>query len=202
MNTLYQIPRCPFAHRARIALNVKGIPYSTIYFESQQRPELLVGLSPDALSPTLFDEANDTWVWDSTVVAEYLEDRHPSVGLLPKDAGLRARARLAMREVDARLGSLVHPLLEEYVHKPPEARDLEHAARALPRLQRGLEAWQPRLATQSFVAGDELTLADLWLFTPLYAAAGLMGWEAVIPAQLPELRAWRERMTALPSTSY
>lgn len=198
---LYQIERCPFAHRARMALNEKKLEYSVVYFESKHRPSELASVSPDARSPTLFDESLSVWVWDSTVVAEYLEDRAPERALLPSHPGLRARVRLWMREVDAKLGPSAGPLSEEFVHKPPEMRDTSKAEQLLSRLHQGLEAWEGRLGAGPFLLGEAFTLADVWLFAPLFSVAGLVGWERVIPEKLPRLRQWRDAAAARRSTA-
>ncbi|HET9929573.1 MAG TPA: glutathione S-transferase family protein [Polyangiaceae bacterium] len=199
---IYQIARCPFAHRARVVLNEKRLEYSIAYFESKHRPSELVDVSPDARSPTIFDDEYQSWVWDSSVVAEYLEERYPAVPLLPSDPALRARVRLLMREVDSKLGPIAGPLSEEFVHKPPEARDLSNADALLSRLHRALEAWERRAQTQSFFSSESLTLADVWLYTQLFSVSGLVGWDRVLPEGLPHLRGWRDRLAARPSTVY
>lgn len=199
---LYQIERCPFAHRARMALNEKQLEYSVVYFESKHRPSELVSASPDARSPTLFDEAHSAWVWDSSVVVEYLEDRSPAPALLPHDPALRARARSWMREVDAKLGPSSGPLSEEFVHKPPEERDASKADQLLPRLHQGLGVWEGRLDKAEFLLGSAFTLPDIWLYAPLFSVSGLVGWDRVIPAELPRLRQWRTRVAERASTAY
>ncbi len=199
---VYQIERCPFAQRARIALNEKELEHAIVYFESGQRPSELVDVSPDARSPTLFDAAYGTWVWDSAVVAEYLDERYPNVPLLPADLALRARARLLMREVGEKVLPFAGPLSEEFVHKSPEARDLSRVDSLLPRLLRALGSWEARLAAQPFFLGEAYTFADIWLYTPLVAVAGLVGWKRVLPEVLPRLAAWRDRIAARPSSAY
>ena len=199
---IYQIAKCPFAHRARIVLEEKQLAYTIVYFESKQRPAELAALGAEARSPTIFDEAHQSWVWDSLIVAEYLDERYPDRPLMPEDPSARARARLAMHQADAQVGTAGGPLIEDYVHKPPEARDPSKVEQVLPRLHHALEPWQARLANQPFLMGEAFTLADLALYTPLFAVAGLVGWERAIPGQLGQLRAWRERVSARPSTTY
>jgi stringent starvation protein A len=199
---LYQVATCPFAHRARIVLEEKKLPCSIIYFEPHARPSELARVSPDARSPTLFDESGNTWVWDSLVVIEYLEERYPDVPLMPKDAGARAHARLLMRGVESKLLPTVGPIVDELVHKPAEARDPKKLAELLPRFHEALGPWQARLAIQNFLLGDEFTLADIALYTPLYSMAGLVGAERAIPKTLTHLLAWRDRIAQRPSTAY
>ncbi|MFZ5889976.1 MAG: glutathione S-transferase family protein [Myxococcota bacterium] len=199
---IYQTKRCPFAHRARIVLEEKKLEYTVEYFEPKQRPSELARVSADARSPTIFDAENGTWVWDSMVVAEYLDERYREPPLLPSDAGARAHARLMIREVDAKFGPVSGHLVEEFVHKEPAERDLGRAEHDLPRIHEALVAWEARLERREFLASDVFTLADVALYTPIFALVGLVGADRAIASTLPRLRAWRERVAARPSTAY
>jgi glutathione S-transferase len=197
---LYQVAGCPYAHRVRMVLEEKRLSYAVEYFESGARPAPLVQLSEAAKSPTLFDSAHDTWVWDSLVVAEYLEDRYPAVALLPADAGARARARSLMREVDSKLHPCVTAIEEQVVHRKPAPPDEAKVSEALARVHAGLEPWNERLQRQRFLVGDEFTLADIALYTPLFALVGFLGKSGEVPLALSDLRDWYDRVAARPST--
>ncbi len=199
---LYQVPKCPFAHRARIMLEEKGLAYEVEYFKPRERPEVLTRLNPDARSPTLFDAAHDTWVWDSVVVAEYLEERYPEVALLPKDPGARARARLLIHEADTKLHPIGYPIVAEMVHKGPAPPDEAKVTAALAQLRTALEPWNARVAQQPFLLGQTFTLADIVLYTPLFSLVGLLGSRAEPTPALSHLHAWRERIAARPTTAY
>jgi glutathione S-transferase len=150
----------------------------------------------------VFDEAADAWVWESLVVIEYLDERYPEVPLMPKDAKGRARARLSMRDVDAKVFPAMGPVVEEVVHKPAEARNESKVQEGLERFREALVPWQARLEGQAFLLGDAFTLADIALFTPLAAMVRLLGERGEIPEALATLRAWRDRIAARPSTAY
>lgn len=199
---IYQVATCPFAHRARIVLNEKKLPYEIVYFEARARPEELGAVSPDARSPTIFDEANDTWVWDSLVVCEYLEERYPDAPLMPKDPSARARSRLLMREVDAKLGPIGAPIVEQFVHNTSGPHDGAKIEAALARLHAALVPWDARLEGHDFLLGDQFTLADVALYTPLVSMAGLLGPDRPIPATRTHLLAWRDRIDARPSAAH
>lgn len=198
---LYQVAKCPFAHRARIVLEEKNLPYEVVYFEPCNRPEVLVALSPDARSPTLFDD-DDTRVWSSLIVIEYLEDRYPTVPLMPAKAADRARARLWMREVEDRLLRAAFVIVDEMVHKPPAQRDESKVQQGILATRDELAAWNARVEGKPYLLGDAFTLADIALYTPLYSMAELLGERGEIPKTLPALRTWRARVAARPSTAY
>ncbi|HMJ50773.1 MAG TPA: glutathione S-transferase family protein [Polyangiaceae bacterium] len=199
---LYQVAGCPFAHRARIVLEEKKLPYEVAYYEPRSRPAELAAISPDARSPTLLDDDGKTRVWDSLVVIEYLEERYPDVALMPRDAAARARARLLMREVDAKLLPAMGPIVEEVVHKAAGPRDEGKVQAGITQFRQALVPWQARLDHQAFLLGDMFTLADIALFTPTAAMVRLIGESGEIPEALTIVRAWRDRIAARPSTAY
>jgi glutathione S-transferase len=199
---VYQVAGCPFAHRARIVLEEKKLGYDVTYFEPRARPAELAAISPDAKSPTLLDDDGKTRVWESLVVIEYLDERYPNVPLMPKDAAGRARARLLMREVDAKLLPTMGGIVEEVVHKTEGSRDESRVQAGISQFRDSLVPWQARLEHRPFLLGDALTLADIALFTPIFAMARLVGASGNIPEALTLLRAWRDRIAARPSTAY
>ena len=89
---LYLLYRCPFGHRASIALREKQLAFEPVFFEQGKRPTELEAAGPYAKSPTLFD--GESRVWDGQVVLEYLEDRYPERPLAPHDAAGRAQMRM------------------------------------------------------------------------------------------------------------
>lgn len=199
---LYQIAGCPYAHRARVVLEEKSLSYEVQYFEPGARPAELIRLSEGAKSPTLFDPAHETWVWDSLVVAEYLEDRYPAVALMPADPGERARARLLMREVDSRLLPFVTAIEQEVEHGKPAPPDEAKVADALGQVHTALEPWNQRLQHQLFLIGNTFTLADIVLYTSLFSLVALVGKRGEVPVAFNHLSEWYDRLTARRSTAY
>ena len=70
---LYLLHKCPFGHRAAIALREKHLDFDLTFFEAGKRPPELEAVGPRAKSPTLFDD--NVKVHDSQVVLEYIEKR-------------------------------------------------------------------------------------------------------------------------------
>jgi RNA polymerase-associated protein len=199
---LFQAPGCPYAHRARIVLREKSLPHEVVYFQPYQRPPELLQVSPDARSPTLFDNATDARVWDSLVVIEYLEEQYPEVPLMPRAAMDRAAVRLLMRDVETKLLSALGMCAKELVHKPPGTADPAIVRDGIARYREALIPWEERVSGREFVVGKRLTLADIVLFTPIASAIRLLGEEGEIPGSLPSLRTWCDRIAARPSTAY
>ncbi len=191
---LFLMHRCPFGHRASIVLQEKKLAFEPTFFETGKRPPEMEAVGPNAKSPTVID--GDTKVWDSQIVIEYLEDRYPSPALLPSNAAQRAEVRMlcsrVARELESRMGAAVVEVL--FKPKPDEAK-LEEAKRGF---LDALESWDKRLEGRTFLVGDTLTLADVTLYTVFPAMYGNAGIE--IPAERKNLRAWRDRMAARPTT--
>jgi glutathione S-transferase len=83
MLKLYNYPDCPFCQKVRVVLEEKDLEYETVLVDlrkqDQKTPEFLQ-LNPYGKVPVLVDD--DTVVYDSTVINEYLEDEYPIPALL------------------------------------------------------------------------------------------------------------------------
>jgi glutathione S-transferase len=193
---LYLVYRCPFGHRASIALREKQLAFEPVFFELGKRPPELEAAGPYAKSPTLFD--GESRVWDGQVVLEYLEDRYPERPLAPLDAAGRAEMRMLATRVGNELGSKLGIVALETLVKPQ--KDEAKVAHAIREFLDALGAWDRQLEGRPFLVGDSLTLADITLFTIFPGMRSLTGLE--LPADRRHLRAWFDRMAARPSTPY
>lgn len=192
---LYAIPGCPFAWRARIALQEKGLPFELALYDRKRRPPELDAVSRDAASPTLLD--GDAAVYESLVVVEYLEDRYPAVPLMPAEPAARARTRIAVRKIDQTLMAAQGGLVRELFLKPEAERDAAAIDAARAKWREQLGKWNDALEGREYVTGDRFTLADVVLFTPIPTARRVAGEE--VQAELSHLSAWLGRVEARPS---
>jgi glutathione S-transferase len=192
---LYLLHKCPFGHRAAIALREKNLDFDLTFFESGKRPPELEAAGPRAKSPTLFDD--NVKVHDSQVVLEYIEERYPLPSLMPKSAEGRAEVRMLITryndEVAPKFGTLISELLFK---APPDPAKIAEARQAY---LAALTPWDAYFKDRMFAVGNALSLADITLYTFCPAAKALADIE--IPAQLPHLAGWVERMRARPSTA-
>jgi len=95
---LYSGPLSLFARKVEIALGEKGlaferemVPFTQAKGYSPKHPVVLAA-NPKAQVPVLVD--GDLTLFDSTVIAEYLEDAYPERPLFPREPKARARCRL------------------------------------------------------------------------------------------------------------
>src|SRR4051794_2419989 len=94
--TLFVTARSPFARKVHILLLEKGLPCELSIVDLGARSAEFVAVSPLGKVPVLRDE-DGTVVFDSTVIAEYLEDRYPSPALF----GSGVQQRLLHREIES-----------------------------------------------------------------------------------------------------
>lgn len=78
----YQTAYCPFAHRCRLAMVVKNIPFDAIDVNTDRRPEWFV--DPLKTIPCLYIDKDQVFI-DSQPIGEYLEKAYPQVKLNPSD---------------------------------------------------------------------------------------------------------------------
>ena len=98
MMKLYSNSTDPFSHRCRIVLFEKGMDFEVIDVDLNNKPEDLSILSPYSDSPVL--EERDLVLTDPNIINEYIDERFPHPQLMPPDPGMRARARLFLKDME------------------------------------------------------------------------------------------------------
>ncbi len=92
---LHDAANSPCGRRVRLVLLEKGLPFEIRWLNlglmDQKRPEYLA-LNPSGLVPTLVHDGRV--IFESNVIAEYLDDCYPEPRLVPADAWERTRMRM------------------------------------------------------------------------------------------------------------
>ena len=170
---LYDYWRSSSAWRVRIALAWKGIAYqreavnlhpSTL----QQHTPAFRGINPAGQVPVL--ELDDgRRLMQSMAILEYLEERFPAPPLLPADPWARARARQLAEMVNAGIQPLNNQSTLQHV-KGALGGDPDVWVRHF--VGRGLAALEGAAGetARTFMVGDELSFADVYLVPQLYVA--------------------------------
>ena len=171
---LYTYFRSSAAFRVRIALNLKGLKYEPVFVhlaKGEHRQPQYAAVNPQALLPTL--ELDDGQrLTQSLAIIEWLEEKHPTPALLPKDPFAKAR----VRSLSYLVASEIHPL--------NNLRVLQHLKRVLGQTQEQIDTWyrywiadglaklEAELASASgkFCHGDSPGMADCCLVPQIFNA--------------------------------
>ena len=94
----------PYVRKVLVVLHCKGIPYTIDPIVPFFGDDRFSALSPLRRIPVLTDDR--VTLADSSVICQYLEDRHPEPALYPLDVGDRARARWMEEFADTRMGEV------------------------------------------------------------------------------------------------
>jgi glutathione S-transferase len=196
---LYSGPLSLFTAKVRIALAEKGLAYERVEVAwsvarryEPHHPDVLA-LNPKGQVPVLVD--GDVVVWDSTLIGEYLEERHPEPPLFPKDVAERARCRQLEAAADEILFPHVWALIDGAFYPAAGARDEARLEAARAGVRRYAAERDKELAGRAWLC-SAFSVADIANFVMLHAAATL---GAPFADELANLRAWRERALARPA---
>ena len=147
-------------------------------------------LNPTGKVPTIVD--GETVIWESNTILRYLAAKNGSA-LYPSDPGRRTEVE---RWMDWLLASLNTPYVAIFkeAKKAPGERAASWAADAN-ELTANLQLLDAHLARQPYLAGKELSIADIAL-GPIVARC--LDFPIERP-DLPNLKSWRERIAARPA---
>lgn len=203
---LYTNHRCPWAHRAHIALEELGVPFEEVIIDldTPRTPEYLA-INPRGLVPSL--SFNGEIIIESAIVSDFLASQYPS-NLLPSRSDPEyalKRARIDLF-VDAFITKFQQPLFKLFTAKTAE----EQAPVIEAVLANLVKEVEPRLADANpfFGGSDKLTQAEVLTGSfalrlvslskadlPIYPS---QLWESV-KKEAPNFAKWAEAVAAHPS---
>ncbi len=119
---LFSARVCPFAHRTRLALAIKGIEFELTEIDFDAKPQRFLDISPYGKVPALVQDGDA--VYESNVINQYLDEVYPQPALMPQDPLGRARARIWMEFLDSKfLGVYYDAIYNADRGKDEEFRD-------------------------------------------------------------------------------
>ena len=148
-------------------------------------------LNPNGKVPTLVD--GDTVIWESHTILRYLASKLGKTDLYPTDLAKRTDVE---RWMDWTLASLNYQYVQVFKDSKKEAAERAPTFAAdAKELAAQLAILDGAMAGKQFVAGNNLTLADIALGPIVHRC---LDFPIELPA-LPSVRAWRDRLKAKPS---
>ncbi|HUT51503.1 MAG TPA: glutathione S-transferase family protein [Alphaproteobacteria bacterium] len=229
MLTLYHFNNSVCSEKVRMVLFEKGIEWESRevdLFKSEQFDPEYLKLNPKGVVPTLVDEGHT--LTESTLIAEYLDDKHPEPALKPADPAARAEMRLYSKACDEglhqgvavlsysamfmdRLRAMPREALEAHLGRIPdlERRDrqvgvYEHGVEA-PHVERGVVAYEKvfQKIDKALTDGRDWLVGDMFSLAEInlavyFARLEYMTLLDVWTGERPAAAAWFERVKARP----
>jgi len=194
MITLYTAPT-PNGWKASVTLEELELPYEVHAIDlgaQQQKEDWYLEICPNGRIPAIVDhDADDLAVFESGAIMLYLAEK--TGRLIPQDAAGRSRAIQWLMFQMGGVGPMMGQANVFYRYFP------EKIQAAIDRYQnesrRLFEVLERRLDESPWLAGDELSIADLanWCWVRIH------GWSGVSIEGLPRLESWIEKLEARPA---
>ncbi len=191
MYRLYHHPICPFSRKIRVYLLAKEIGFDLVQENFWERRKEFIAMNPAGTVPVLFDNGNAAVITNSSVIIEYIEEKHAETkGFLGESVVERAETRRLQYWFDEKFYHEVskYVLNERYFNRylpsaiSPDSEVLRVARR---NLNIHLSYVEYLLETRKYLAGDHISVAD-------FAAAcqisvldyfGDINWNHYLPAK-------------------
>jgi glutathione S-transferase len=150
-----------------------------------------LSLNPNGKVPTLVD--GDVVIWESNTILRYLANKSGKADFYPADPAERSKVE---RWMDWQLASLNNPYLGIFKEaKKPEAERAASWATDSKEMATQLEILEKALASQPWLAGKSLSLAEFCLGPIVHRC---LDFPIELPA-FPKLKDWRARLVARPA---
>jgi len=199
MRILYHFWISPACRKVRLVLNEKGLKYDLVVEKPWEPRAEFLAMNPANEIPVLKDE-NGAILADSQAISEYLEETYQDVPLLPKEPAARAEARRLVGWFDRKFQTEVTDnLVEEKILKRLARTGTPNTAAIRAghhNIHYHLDYVAYLTERRNWLAGDELTLADLAAAAQISAIdyLGDVPWD-----QHPAAKVWYSRIKSRPT---
>lgn len=154
----------PFARKVRIVLAEKKIEYEFVVESPWTEDSKVPGYNPLGKIPVLLLD-DDTPLFDSRVIVEYIDNVTPNNKLFPAPNRERTEVKRWEALADGLLDAAVAALLER--RRPKHEQSADWIARQLGKVTRSLEFMAGELGEQAFCMGTHISMADIAVGTAL-----------------------------------
>jgi glutathione S-transferase len=169
---LYYHPLASYCWKALIALYEGGVEFTPelIDLMDPEARERFVRMTPLGKFPVLVDEEAGKGFPESSIIIEYLANRHPGAAkLIPADKDLALRVRLSDRFYDLYVHEKMQKIVGDRI-RPEGKKDPEGVERARNELEIALSLVDRDMAEGGWATGLTFTMADCSAAPALYYA--------------------------------
>ena len=206
---LYRAPFSTNVERVALALAHKGLEVQSVVIDYSDRTQV-EEVSGQGLVPVIDDDGEV--VFDSLRILRHLEDRYPDPPLFPADPTRRAEVdvflewfagswKTAPDTIEMEL-----EMIGELEHEEPDRQLVEAAAE---RMRDSLDLFESLLSERDFLMDERVSAADFAAYPFLKYGIGrdpeddelyhrILGTHLELGDGHPKLRAWAERIAAMP----
>jgi glutathione S-transferase len=158
---LYYAPASSYSQRVLIALYEKKVDFTAIevnLFDPQAREEYMQ-INHFAKIPTLMTERENV-LFEANIIIEYLDQKFQNTSrLIPVDPEQALEVRMLERTIDVYINSGREALFADS-QRPVEERGKKEVIKAKRLLETALALLDEKLATRTWLGGEEFTIAD------------------------------------------
>jgi len=166
MYRLYYHPLCPFSRKVRVHLTAKEIDFELVQENFWERRKEFIAMNPAGTVPVIFDNESANLIIDSSVICEYIEEKHvDDKNFFGDNYVKRAESRRLQNWFDEKFYNEVtkYVLNERYFNrflpssKAPDSDILRVSRR---NLNIHLSYIEFLLESRKYLAGDQISIAD------------------------------------------
>lgn len=181
---LYFAKASTFSQRTRVVLLEKGIDFTPIEIDLQNKSEEFLKISRYGKVPAI--KHGDAQIYESAIINEYLDEVFPLPPLLPSDPAAKAIARIWIDYANTRLVPAFNKLLRGKDDREQEQGRREFLESLLYIEQEGLGK-----SNGQYLLGDNFSLVDI-SFYPWFERLPVLEHfrNFSLPSETPRLQNW------------
>ncbi|WP_298931179.1 glutathione S-transferase family protein [uncultured Ramlibacter sp.] len=149
--------------------------------------------NPNAMVPLVEDQGFA--LWESNVIVRYLCAKHASGSLYPTELTARFDAERWMDWQQTSFNNAGREAFIQLIRTPPERRSAPAIAHSVALTTALLSQLDEKLGQRAFLAGEQLTMADIPMACEMHRWWGL----PMEHAPYPNVQRWYQSITALPA---
>lgn len=169
---LFGYYRSSATFRVRIALNLKALDYQITPVNlatGEQREAAYLAINPQGLVPSLRTDEG-SMMSQSTAILEWLEESYPSTPLLPAEPMARAHVRSLCSQIACDIQPICNLRVLNHVSQDLALGTEGKMAWVNHWIKLGFEAFEQQLGDGPYCAGQNVSLADVYLYPQFYNA--------------------------------
>ena len=151
-------PVSPYTRKTRVVLAEKRIEYEFVVDAPYDARSRVPVFNPLGKVPVLVLDDN-TSIFDSRVIVEYLDHASPVTKLIPEDTRHRIQVRRWEALADGCTDAAVAVVME--MRRPPDVQSTDWVARQHGKIDRALKVMADELGNRNWCSGEFFNLSDI-----------------------------------------